>query len=615
MTAPTTTPAVSIPTLRDALRNAGRLLRLLRPYWSRIAAGFGMSLVIGLLALVTPLLSKRFFDEVYPARDFEFLDVLVIAVFVVSTTSALMTAYRGYYGQRLGARLTTETGLIFFNHLQHLETRFFDSRRVGEIVSRSADLQRSISFLTGALQTVLINGVYLLFVPPLLFLLNWQLALLALLTTPVTAAISFGTGGPLRRLAKRTMELNAEASGYSVEVLTNIRVVKAAAAEPDTFAQMRNRVVEAQEAQLKSGALTALIGLAKTVVRAAGMAAFSWFAWRLILEQRLTLGSFIAFSAYLGYLTGPVGQFAGLFTTFQETAVSLGRFFEYYDLPVEQNPSISVAPRRAIRRRVRGAIEFDRVTFGYDPARPVLVDISLRLGPGGVTALVGGSGAGKSSLVKLLLRMYSPQRGTISVDGTPIERFELAELRGQIGAVWQDNGALRGSLRDNLVLGGGDVAEEHIAEAVRLARLDELVASLPDGLDTMVSEWGGTLSGGQRQRLAIARALVRRSPILILDEATSNLDAATEEDLLRGVFQRAHDTTVLFITHRLVSASLADRIFLVHESNVMGGLPHSDMLVTHPVYRDLWSAATGRPPDLPGQIYAARTAGNALKRL
>jgi ABC-type bacteriocin/lantibiotic exporter with double-glycine peptidase domain len=611
-----------VPSLQEGIGYASRLLQMLRPHWRRIAKGIGMSAVISIFGLVSPLLSKMFFDNVFADRDYTFLNVLVVSVLVVTVASALMNAVRSYYGQIISSRMTTEVGLLFFNRLQHMETRFFDERRVGEILSRSGDLNRSIAFVTGIFQTFLVNGIYLITVPPLLLLLEWRLALLALVTVPLTTGLSVIAGRSMRRLSKTTLEVSAEVSGYSVEVLSNIRVVKAVAAEAETFARMRERMVSMQAAQLRAAAFGIVISVLNGLVRAVGAALFSWFAWRLILDQRLSIGSFIAFSAYLGYLVGPVGQFAGLFTSFQDSAVSLGRFFEYYDLPVEQDPVASVAARATPLRRIHGVIEFTGVTFGYDPNCPVITDVSFKLEPGTVVALVGTSGAGKSSIVKLLLRLYSPQHGSITIDGASIEGFSLVDLRRQIGVVWQENGVLRGSLRENLTLGAGMVSDEEIFDAVRLSRLDDFVGSLPNGLDTEVSEWGGTLSGGQRQRLGIARALVRRNPILILDEPTSNLDASTEEALLGMTLPRVRKSAVLLVTHRMVSARLADRIFVIDGGRVSGGLPHEDLLTIHAGYRALWQAAGGasdettathEPPRMSERVVAA--AGVSLRRL
>jgi ABC-type bacteriocin/lantibiotic exporter with double-glycine peptidase domain len=578
-------------TLSEALRYASRLFLIVRPYWSRIAKGIGLSIVLGIVGLVAPLVAKLFLDDAYPSRDLGLLNALVLGLLVLSVGSTLMGGVRTYYGQVLGARLSAEFGLLFFNRLQHLELRFFDERRVGEILSRTGDLQRCVAFAISVFQTLLVNGIYLVIVPPMLLLMNWKLALLAVATTPFTTGFSLMTGRAIRALSKRNLEFSADVNAYQVEVLSNVRVVKAAAAEREVFQQMQQRMAKVQSASLKSNALGGLLSLTNGCVKAAGVALFSWVAWTFMVRQQLTIGSYVAFSAYLGYLTGPVGQLASLFMDFQQTTVSLARFFEYFDSPVEQDPHRVRLPRKTGTRKIKGDLHFDQVTFGYDPSRPVLIDATFSLCPGQVTAFVGRSGGGKSSIIKLLLRMYKPQTGTIVVDGVDAARYDLTELRSQIGVVWQDTGVFRGTLRDNLVLGGEGILEADIENAIRIARLDGFVSTLPQGLATVVGEWGGTFSGGQRQRLAIARALIRKKPVFVFDEATSNLDAETEFELLQRLFPAVGDAAVLFVTHRLRTATLADKIYLVDDGRVTGGLPHEQMLRSEVGYARLWNAA------------------------
>jgi ABC-type bacteriocin/lantibiotic exporter with double-glycine peptidase domain len=579
---------------------------LLRRYWRRLIKGLSLSLLIGSFGLITPLLTKLLFDEVYPTRDVGFMQVLVLGIAMVGISSALMGAVRGYYGQVIAARLGAELGLSFFDHLQRLPMRFFDGKPVGELLSRSGDLQRSIGFITSVFQSALVSGVYLIVVPPVLLLLNWKLALLSLIATPITSATTLLTGRAMRTYSRQQLEASAETGAYQIEVLSNVRIVRTAGAERETLGGMRDRVLESQEAQLRTAGLSVLLGVANTAVRAASGAIFSLVAWGLILDQQMTLGSFMAFSAYLGYLTGPVNQVAGMFASFQQASVSLVRFFEYFDLTVEGagDAARPVMVRRTdlSARRGRGmVVEFEDVSFSYVLAAPVLQRASFRVEPGEVIALCGRSGEGKSSLVKLLTRLYEPDGGRILVDGSPVAHHALADLRASMGVVWQENAMLRGTLRDNLLLGMPDATDAEIDAVVRAAQLDAFVQGSAEGLGTMIAEAGGTLSGGQRQRVAIARALLRRAPVLILDEATANVDPETEHQLLQEVLAHARGATILMITHREQVARLADRVFLVSGRRVTGGLPHEAMLTGDEAYRQLW----GRP-DAPSDEGALR---------
>lgn len=586
-----------VPSLHDGFRDTWRILKLMRPFWRRIGRGVWLSASISVLGLLAPVLSKLFFDEVLPARDAAFLRVLVIALFVISVTTAFMNALSSYYAQVLSVAISSEFRLLFFDHLQRLPSAFHESRQVGEIVSRSGDMQRSLAFVTGLFQTVFLSGAYLLVIPPVLIALNWQLALLSLASLPLTTIVSIGVGKAIRRRSKAATELNAAASAYSVEVLGNIRLVKSLAVEVDTAAEMRNRVLQAQDLQLEGSALSAQLGVLNTLIRALGTAAFSWLAWSMIIDQQLSMGSFVAFSAYVGLLTGPVGQFAGLFMSLQDTSVSLRRFFEYFDQPAEGAGIESGGRGSRSSQRLQGRVALCGVSFGYSNGNRVLSEADWEVGPGGVHALVGRSGAGKSSVVKLLQRMHDPQRGEVRLDGVAAAQYDLYTLRRQIAVVWQETGVFRGTIRENLTCGLRDVSTSRVDDALRRAQLAEYIYGLPDGVDTTIGEWGVTLSGGQKQRLAIARALLRQAPVLVLDEATSHLDLPTETAILESVFKLRHQVTIVVITHRLASIRKADRIFVVENGSITGGATHEQLVLAHQGYRHLLGVETGEVSD------------------
>ena len=323
--------------------------------------------------------------------------------------------------------------------------------------------------------------------------------------------------------------------------------------------------------QLRAGGWGAAVALLNGAARALGTAAFTWYAWTLILRGEFTLGGFVALSAYLGYLTGPIGQLSGLFANFQQMAVTLGRTFDYLDATPEQDPTTAYGPAGAILRTACRRIEYNDVTFGYSQERPVLRDVSFILEPGSSTAIVGPSGAGKSTLLRLLVRMGQPMKGQILLDGAPISHFTLRDLRRQVAVVWQEVNLLKGTLWENLTFGLGDVPHDLVDEAVRICRLEALIRDLPRGYHTEVAEWGASLSGGQRQRIVLARALIRNAPIFLLDEATSQIDAETEGQILEDLFNSYRDRTIILVTHRLSTARLTDRI-LVLDAGRLGKL-------------------------------------------
>jgi ABC-type bacteriocin/lantibiotic exporter with double-glycine peptidase domain len=582
------------PTLREALRYLARLMRLVRPYWRGLGTGIILGSTVGVIGLITPYLSKVFIDTVYPSRDVALMHLLVLGLLVASVASTIMSALRSYHSQVLSAQMGSATNLLFLNHVQHLPARFFDEHSVGEVLSRFGDVRTALSALTNIIQTVLGSGIYLLLAPPVLLLLNWKLALVSLVTVPVTTLVATLSGRGVRRYWQQSAEASAALSALQVEVFNHIRTLKTLAVEHHVYRTASRQTEVALRAQLTAGGLGVLVGLFNGVVRTGGMAFFTWYAWRLVLRDAMTLGDFVAFSAYIGFLTGPVNQIMGLFSQFQQTAVTLGRMFEYIAEPPEQQPELAYRSPPPIPR-VRGELRLDRVSFGYVPARPVLHDVSLTLAPGTVTALVGPSGAGKSSVVRLLCRMVDPTQGRILLDGVPIDATPLRDLRRQLAVVSQEPAVLRGTVWENLTYGLDDAqsprVRARVADAVGICRLDESLRDLPNGYETSVAEFGATLSGGQRQRLAIARALVRDAAVLLLDEATSQVDVGTEEEILRDLFTNVRDRTVLFVTHRVCTAALADQVCVLNAGGVVGVGNHRDLATSCEVYRRLLGAA------------------------
>lgn len=572
----------------------GRLLMMLRPYWRPTMAGMLMGSLIGIIGMVSPYFSKLLIDDVYPAHNVSLMHVIVFGGLALSLATVVMGLIQGYYTLTVNAQLATSASLMFYNHVQHLTVPFWDRHRTGEVMSRSQDLYSAIGFVTSTVQTFVTSGINLVLVPPILLLINWRLALLSLVATPLTSGIGIIASRLLRRYWQASAEAHAELSAFQFEALSHIRTVKAIAGESFVCRESRRQLERALRLQLTAGGLGNLTGAVTGTIHTVAAAAVMFYAWTLILNGDLTLGGYIAFSAYVGYMHKPIGSMVGLFNGFQQAAVSLGRTFEYLDAPVEQDPGQAFLPLRPIERVIDGTIELRGVTVRYANAEPALTEIDLRAEPGQRLAIIGQSGAGKSSLLKALSRMVDPEAGTILIDGEPIARYTLADLRRQIGVVSQEVALLRGSIWENLTLALEDVPESVVDDAVRVCRLRELITALPDGYATPVSEWGASLSGGQRQRIAIARALIRDTPILLLDEATSQIDVQTEDEILRDLFARTSHRTVIMVTHRIATAMMADHICMLDRGRIVALGSHDELFAANASYRRMLDmAATG----------------------
>jgi ABC-type bacteriocin/lantibiotic exporter with double-glycine peptidase domain len=564
-----------------------RLLRVIRPYWGPLAKGMVLGLVLGLFGMASPYLSKLLIDEVYPTRNVTLMHVLVGGIFAFAVASTVMGAIRGYFTTYTTSHLSNATSLLFFNHLQHLRPRFFDEHRVGEIMSRFGDVRSSLQSVSKVFETLFVNGAYLILVPPFLFLLQWKLAIVSLITIPVTVVLTTLSARIMRRYWKRSAEAYADLGAFQVEVLSHIRSLKTLAREHFIYDRASTQMKTALNVQLKAGGYSQVFNGLNGIIRAGGTALYTWYAWRLLIAGEMSLGDYIAFSAYVGYLYNPLAQVTGLFSDFQQSAVNLGRMFEYLDMPTEQDPASAYEPTPSVRTVLEGDIRLRDLSFGYSAEKLVLRGVNLHFPRGMITAVVGHSGVGKSSLLRLITRMEDPVEGQVFFDGIPGTSISLPDLRRQISVVWQEFSLMQGTIWDNLTMGAENPTRAEVDDAVRLCRLEELVKELPEGYDTPVGEWGSTLSGGQRQRLALARALIRNSQILLLDEATSNIDMATESEILRDLFARMEGKTVVYVTHRVPTASLADQIVVMETGHVTATGTHAELLRDCAAYREL----------------------------
>lgn len=575
--------------LREIAQLAWRMAQLMRPHRARLLRGVWLGVVAGSVSLAVPWVSKLLFDEALPAKDLSLATALLWGGAAISIASALMAAVRGLVTQIVGARLSAELNFFFARHLLQLPTTFFDSRRIGEITARSSDLQRSVGFVTGSLQTLVTNAVYFVIVPPVLLAIDWRLALLSLIGLPFTTGVSLAAGRLQRRFSRRLFDSSADAVGAFYDALGNIRAIKAATAEDAVLEDVRTRTVEMNLWTRRSTVLGVGVQFVNGTVRALAGAVYGLFGWKLLMSGEMSLGTFLAFSAYLGYLTGPVSQVASLFVTGQQAAVSLGRLFEYLDHPFEPVFASDVPLQRFAPREGSFAVEFRAVTFGYTADRPVLDRVSFAIHDP-VTAIVGPSGAGKSSIVRLALRLYEPSTGQIALFGTPTTALPLRTVRQTVGAVFQEPGLLRGTVRDNLRIGNRHASESDIADVLETVQLTDHVASMPSGLDAVVAEGGISLSAGQRQRLSIARSLLRRPQILFLDEATSALDPATEREVLNRIVAQYRDLSIIVITHRLAVVRHVSSIYFASAGQVEGGGGHDALMASSSGYRALAEA-------------------------
>lgn len=571
--------------LASSVRLAWRLFRFLRADWGDLFRGIALGMASSALGLLVPILTSKLVDEMYPARDESLLLVILAGVGFVTVLSTLLGAVRSYVSQLLGGKIGSALSLFFVNHVQHLPIGFFDQHRVGEVTSRLGDVRASVAMLTRAAETLLVNSVTLLMVPIILIGLNWRLAALSLVTIPLSTWISTMAARHTAKYWSKHAQIQADLNATQVDTLSNIRTVKLACAEREFFVRLRSHHQAALVQQLAAAGLGAGLMICNALLKCLGTLASTWYGWKLVLAREISIGELFAVGAYVSYVTGPIGELSALFSELQRSSISLARMYEYLDVPTELDARAAYAASPGVSTRLRGAVELRNVAYGYSHGAHVLDDVSLSLAPGTVTAIVGPSGAGKSTLLRVLSGLDHASSGSVLFDGRPIQSLPLRDVRRQMGVVWQETGLLRGTVLENLTMGCGDRSIDEINDVVDICQLSETMEMLPDGLNSRVSEGGASLSGGQRQRLTLARALLRRAPILILDEATSNLDVHLEARVLTDAFRYAAGSTVVFATHRLATIERADNVCLLRDGRVCAWGAHGALRETKEAYR------------------------------
>ncbi len=561
-----------------------------RPHRRLFVLDFGCAVVSGLLELGFPMAVRAFVDRLLPSQDFTLILLASAALIVVYAANTGLMAIVTYWGHQLGINIETEMRRRAFDHLQKLSFRFYDNHKTGHLVGRvTKDLEDVGELAHHGPEDVFIAVMTFVGAFVLMFGVNAQLALLTTIIVPATALLSSRYGA---RMTVNMRALFGRVGDFNVRIEENVggmRVVQAFGNEDHERrlfardnAQYRRTKLDAYRIMAASMSLSYLsMRLTQMIVMVAGA--------YLVLQGELTNGGFVGFLLLMAVFFRPVEKINTVIEIYPKGIAGFRRYLELLDT----EPDIVDTPGALAVAGLRGDISYEGVWFGYSADRPVLKGIDLRIPVGETVAFVGPSGAGKTTLCSLLPRFYEAQQGRIAIDGIDIRDMTLASLRRQIGIVQQDVFLFAGTMRENIAYGRLGAGDADILAAARRARLDELIAALPDGLETMIGERGVKLSGGQKQRLAIARMFLKNPPILILDEATSALDTETERAIQHSLAELAEGRTTLVIAHRLATIQNADRIVVVDERGVAEQGRHRDLLDAGGAYSRLHAAQFG----------------------
>ena len=424
------------------MRQIFKIIKMLRPYWRFIFQSILVGIMVMFLQIPGPYITKVLIDDVYPHKDYTLLTFILILGAVLSTGLGFTNLLSSYFGRYVGVNMTLDFKSRFYSHVQSLDFSFFDNRQTGEILSRFRDMDSSVNSTIGMVNSLIMNTLQLLIFPPILLYINWKLALLSLAVLPFDTVLIIVSKKYLSRVSKKLTEASAELSAKSYESLSGIRTVQALGLEAAFYHKLRGIFLDVSKLQIRSTHLSGGFGFVGALVKTAGTLAYGWYGWTQVLNGNLSLGSYMAFSGYVGYLYGPIGNLIGLVGQVEMALVRINRFFEVYDL----EPEIQDRPDMPVLPQVRGEIGFHNVSFSYQEGQPVLRHINLHIPAQTTTALVGKSGSGKSTLAKLIPRFYDPQEGYVSIDGYDIRNYRLKSIRQQVGFAMQGSILFQGSI-------------------------------------------------------------------------------------------------------------------------------------------------------------------------
>lgn len=562
-----------------------QFLPILKPHAKTLALACVASVILIVFGIVSSLYFRYVIDEILFSNAKLSLAAFSIGMLCIVILQAVMGAVRNTLLTNFAFKTDLQLIFSYFSHVLHLPLSFFDTRKTGEIISRFEDAGKIRNALSQAVISVIMDTAMILVVGPVLFAVNKTLFFIVLLTVPFSSVILYIFSKLYRKQYKKLMSENAEVHSYLVESINGSATVKALNAESLVFNEYEKRQMKMTWTGWKAAHLSIYQGMSTELVKQIGSTALFWVGSFLIIQGEFSIGTLISFNALASYFTGPLERLVNLQASLQEAFVAANRLGEILELELEQDEEKRFIEPAAIE----GNIQFNDVAFRYGTRKYVYEKLSFTIEKGQWAAFVGPSGCGKTTLIKLILKFYVPESGSIHIDKYDIRDLDASSLRTLIGYVPQDIFLFSGTIAENIALHKPSASLEEIMEASQKTGAHEFINSLPDRYNTVLGERGATLSGGERQRLALTRALLGSPQVLILDEATSNLDTVSEKLVHQTIEKlRSERITTILIAHRLSTVVNCDKIFVLDKGLIAEAGTHEELVQADGLYKKLW---------------------------
>lgn len=565
------------------LRIAGYFI----PYWKQTLLVMAVLVVTAVLGLLPPLFIQQIIDQALPDKNMRLLVLLVLASLGTTVVSGLLGVLQNYLNSFISLHIVYDMKNQMYRHLQKMPLQFYSGVQQGEVITR---MTSDISGVQGVFSNTVVNFASNLFILAstaiTLFIMNWKLALLGILVIPLFVVPTRKMGNISWKLAKQTQEKISEQNQIIQETLSisGYLLMKLFTKEAAEYTKFQTVNAEATSLQIRQSMAGRWFMMVLSTFTSIGPLLIYLYGGYLFIQGELSIGAIVAFVALLGRLYGPVLQMTNLYVDIKRSAALFERIFDYFDM----KPLIVDKPEARFISAAGRDIVFHEVSFAYQADKTALHGISFTAAAGTLTALVGPSGAGKTTITNLIPRLYETDSGTLTIGDSNIRDFTLESLRAQIGLVTQDTYLFNGTIRENLMYADPEAGEARIIAACQAAYIHDFIMSLPEGYDTVVGNRGVKLSGGEKQRISIARVLLKNPPVIIMDEATSSLDTASEYYIQQAMHSLLQGKTSIVIAHRLSTIMAADQILVVQAGTIVEQGTHQSLLEQHGVYRDLY---------------------------